>query len=453
MMGEEIDLRAYLGVLGRHWKWIVGLALIAAVIAFVMTSLQPDTYQASAVVIVTRPRYQMQFDPRFETSQNWTPAYAAFPTLATSDGILQEVVEAYTPSPEAAIDDWRLGVLSGMVEASSGGDPSLLLLKVHSRSPQDAAAIANTWGDLVVQAGNEIFGDSAKDVDFFKDQVAQAAQALDEADAALIEFEAHNQSNIISTQLDSLNQAQAEYLNDQRTISYIIQDIQGLRRQLAHQLSEQPDDQSMSFADGLTVLLLQIKAFNARIAASDASAPAPASAPIELQIDNSASLSNKTLAEQVVFLDDLVTTLQSKSAEADARLLELEPQILASQQALQQLTAEQDRLTRAQEVVRETYLTLVRKLDEARIAAQEENGALQVGSYAAVPESPVGPRRLFNTAVAGMLGLMLGILAAFSIEFWRRSGTQTQDTEEPLRPTSGSASQGKDHDQGEALAP
>ena len=439
-MEEEIDLRTYIEVLLRHWKWIAVLTLILAVIAFVITSLQPATYRTSAVVIVTQPRYRMEFDPRFATSQNWTPAYKAFPTLATSDDILQDVVDAYAPLLEAGIDNWRIGALSGMVEASSGGDPSLLLLKVDSRSPQDAAGIANIWGDIVVQAGSEIFGSSAKDVVFFESQAAQAAQALDEADAALIKFEAHNQSNIISTQLDSLNQSQAEYLSDQRTTSYIIQDTQGLRRQLAGQRG----DELMSYADGLTALLLQIKAFNTRVATSEASVPVPA--PIELQIDNSESLSNKTLAEQVGFLDALVTTLQAKSAETDARLLELEPKILASQQKLQQLTVEEDRLLRAQEVARETYLTLIRKLDEARIAAQEENTTLQVGSYAAVPESPIGPRRLFTTGVVGMLALVLGILAAFFVDYWRRSRKPQPDTAQEPSPTSGPVSPGRDVD-------
>ena len=146
-MEEEIDLRAYIEVLLHHWKWIAGLALILAIIAFVITSLQPAIYQASAVVIVTRPRYQIQFDPRFPTSQNWTPAYNAFPTLATSDDILQDVVEAYTPSPEAGISQWRLGVLSGMVEASSGGIPAYCCSRWHHalrRTPQVSPILGAT---------------------------------------------------------------------------------------------------------------------------------------------------------------------------------------------------------------------------------------------------------------------------------------------------------------------
>jgi hypothetical protein len=211
-------------------------------------------------------------------------------------------------------------------------------------------------------------------------------------------------------------------------------------------MATQEGNESVSFTDSLAALLLQIKAFNTRVATSGESSTGPAPAPVELQIDNSEAISDKTLAEQIVFLADLVTTLQTKSEETDVRLADLEPEILASQQALQQLTVEQDRLVRAQEVARETYLTLTRKLDEARIAAQEENSTLQVGSYAAVPESPIGPRRLFTTAVVGVLGLVVGVLVVFFVDFWRRSGKPAQDKVAPDPPNSGPAPPGNDVD-------
>jgi succinoglycan biosynthesis transport protein ExoP len=411
-MEEEIDLRAYVAVLIRYWKWIAGLALVAAVAAFVVSLLLPSTYEAPAVVIITEPRYQMQFDPRFATVDQWTPAYKAFPTLATSDEVLRGVLAAYTPSPEAGIEEWKLGTLSGMVEATSEGDPSLVVLRVRSRSPDDAAAIANLWADVLARHGNEIYSESEEDVTFFEEQVAQAGQALDDADAALVEFEARNQYDIVDAQLNSLRQAQDDYLADQRAIAYIVQDIQGLRAQLA----QQPADRPISLADDLTALLLQIKAFNLlQVKALDAQA----SAPIQLQINSAGSFSDKSPAEQIAFLDDLVATVEVKSSEIEGRLADLEPQMLALQRRLQEIDAESERLTDARDLASETYRTLARKLEEARIAAREENGVLQVGSYAAAPEKPVSPRKLLNTAVAGALGLMLGVFGAFAVEWWR----------------------------------
>lgn len=413
-MEDEIDLRLYIEILLRHWKWIVGLTVLAAIAGLVISLLQPTIYEATAVVLATQPRYQMQFDPRFEATGQWTPAYKAFPTLATSDGILQAVVDSHVPSPEASIDNWRLRGLAGMVRASSGGDPSLVLLKVRSRSPTDAAAIANIWADVLTRAGNELYGGNEREVAFFEERVADAAQELEAAEAAMIEYQGGNVASIISARLSSYQQAQTDYLHAQRTIAYILQDIQGLREQIA----DQPDNQSTSLADALTALLLQIKAFNAE-----------QSAPLQLQIDSSESFSQATVAEQVSFLDGLVARLRAKSAEIDERLVELGPHVLALQQQAEELGAEVGRLNRARNLASETYMTLARKLEESRIAAQEQDGTLQVGSYAAVPQDPISSRRLLITAVAGMLGLTVGVVGILLIELWRPPRTRASSEE------------------------
>ncbi|HSJ54746.1 MAG TPA: Wzz/FepE/Etk N-terminal domain-containing protein [Anaerolineae bacterium] len=402
-MEDEIDLRAYVEVLLRHWYWIVALAVLAAAAAFVYTSFQPAEYKARSVVIITQPRYQMQFDPRFET-QLEVPTYKAFPTLAASDGVLQSVVDAYSPSEKGRVGQWTLTTLRKMVEATSEGDPSLVVLTVRSRSAEDAAAIANVWAGALVKRGRELYGQGEADVAFFEAQVQEAQLALDQAESALVEFQMRNQVSIVTAQLDSLKQAQTEYLERQRAVTYIIQDVEGLRAQLP----EQTDDQTASLADNLTALLLQIKAFNAET-----------ETPVQLQVDGNTGFSGKSMAEQRAFLDSLVKTLQAKSAEIDDKLAELEPQILASQRDLQVTTVESDRLTRARDLSRDTYMTLARKLEEARISTQEANGALHVGSQAAIPGEPVGPRRLFNTAVAGVAAVLVGTIAAFLLDFLR----------------------------------
>ena len=75
-----------------------------------------------------------------------------------------------------------------------------------------------------------------------------------------------------------------------------------------------------------------------------------------------------------------------------------------------------------------TLSTQIRKLEEARIAEQEGNGMLQVGSYAAIPEQSLESRRMVNTAAAAAMGLILGTIAAFAIEFWRQDRPVDEDS-------------------------
>ena len=90
-MGEEIDLRKYVDILLRNWYWIVGLALIAGIAAFVYASFQPPSYRASSVVLVKEEPYNVQFDSRYTTAKESPSAYRAFPILATSDQILKGI--------------------------------------------------------------------------------------------------------------------------------------------------------------------------------------------------------------------------------------------------------------------------------------------------------------------------------------------------------------------------
>jgi len=87
-MEEEIDLRAYVLVLLKYWKWILGTTAAAAVVALVVSFLLPPTYEATALVVIKQPQYVMQFDPRFETLTQ-QPAYKAYPDLAKGDEVLE----------------------------------------------------------------------------------------------------------------------------------------------------------------------------------------------------------------------------------------------------------------------------------------------------------------------------------------------------------------------------
>ncbi|MGD8623304.1 MAG: Wzz/FepE/Etk N-terminal domain-containing protein [Anaerolineae bacterium] len=392
MMGEEIDLRPYIVALLRGWYWILGLALVAAVAAFIVTSLRPPVYEASSVVLVTDPQYRMEFDSRFDTLER-RPAYRLFPTLATSDRILESVVEAYTPSPQAGLETWRLKTLRGMVEAKSEGDPSLVVLTVRSLAARDAAAIANAWADALVAQGNEIYGSGETNLTFFQTQSAQAREVLDETDAALVEFEARNRLALLTARLEAMQQAQVDYLADQNKIDSILPDVSNLRDQILAQSAGDP----VALADSVTALLLQIRAYNAE-----------GDTPLQLEVRDEGVFLNQDPAQQAATLDDVVATLEARYAEIEGQLAELEPTILDLQRQIQSLETESERLQRQRQLAEETYMILARKVDEARIAAEEENGLLQVGSYASVPVAPVPGRRIFNAAAGGFMGLMVG---------------------------------------------
>jgi len=89
---EEIDLRPYIEALIKKWYWIVGVGVITAVIAFIITSLLPPSYSATALVTIIDTREIIQLDEGIEDVVGNQPL-AAFPELALSDEVLRVVIE------------------------------------------------------------------------------------------------------------------------------------------------------------------------------------------------------------------------------------------------------------------------------------------------------------------------------------------------------------------------
>jgi len=426
-MEEEIDLREYVQVLVRSWKWVVGLAVLAAVAALGVSFLIPPTYEATALVAVTEPRYVMRFDPRFETVNNVQLVYKAYPELATSDDLLQDLLVRLDPLPEG-VETYRN--LRNMSQAEQGADPSMVRLAVRSQEPGEAARVANAWAELFVTRANEIYGTQGEDqVQFFEGQLERAQAELAAAEQALVAFQARNQGAVLEAQLASAQQNLQDYLVEQREIERATRNARALRGSVA----DMPTDELVSAGDDLAALLLQIQAFDvhasrpAQVSESGRSASygaeSQARPSLWLQVSDSALLSSeRTAGELAVFLDGLVATLGARGEQIEAQVAALEPQILGLQQRLQEVQTEEDRLTRARDVARETYLTLARKVEEVRIAAEDTSGEVRLASRAAVPEVPVSPRKLLNTAVAGMLGLMVGVFGAFAVEWWNADG-------------------------------
>jgi succinoglycan biosynthesis transport protein ExoP len=409
---EEIDLRQYIVVLIRHGKWIAALAVVAAVAALVVSFLLPPVYEAKALVVITKPRYVMRFDTRFETVNNVLQPYKAYPALAVGDEILLQTMAAMDPPlPKEEQDLTRF---RSKLEAASGGDASVVELRVSHQDAETAQRIANTWADVLVREVNELYDESIQDARFFEEQLETADEVLREAEQALIEFQSRNQASVLDAQITALKDQFAAYLEAQNAIELVMQDAASLQARLALQ----EGGAFSSLADDVAALLLQIEALSLK-----------SEAPLQLQVGGEGSLSGAPKQDVMAFLGSLATTLEAQSSELEARIVLVEPELLRLQGEFQRFGTEEDRLTQARDVARDTYTTLARKVDEARIAAQDESGEVRLASYAAVPSKPVGPRKLLNTAVAGVLGLFVGVFGAFAVEYWRQGTPVTRPSD------------------------
>ncbi len=408
-MEEEIDLRPYIEAVIRSWKWIIGAAILAAVIAFAITFFIPPTYEATALVAVTEPRQVVEFDPRIKVADDELP-FDAYPELATSDELL---VSLLNEVESATSDITNLKSLRGILSAKAGADPSLLNLSVQNGDPVLAAEIVNKWAELFVVKANDVFGSQGDDqLLFFEEQLENSSEELQQAEDALVEYQTRNRSMILENELLALQQTQADQLAKRRQITLLLQDAAGLQAQL----SRTGNNSDLSSADQLAAILLQLRTFSG-VPTADAAVP------WQLQV-NMEQFSTAGKTEQVDFLSGLQDILSEQAEQIDAHLLELEPLIFVVQQEKQEADSEANSLARNVKVAEDTYTALAHKVQEEHITSQDTNSGVRLASRSAIPSTPESSGRWIIMLIATVLGTTIAIVVIIA-RAWGKEPAQS----------------------------
>jgi uncharacterized protein involved in exopolysaccharide biosynthesis len=395
---DEIDLRQYIRTLLRYWRWIVGLGLVAAVLAFAISTILPPQYEATALVTITGPRYRMQFDPRMQDvpfdPMQFTKGYAA---IATGDELLTTLLEA-TGSAMLSLED-----LKGALDAQSVGDGNLVQLRARADDPAEAARLANAWAERYVAHLNALYGQK-QELSTLEAQVAQAKAAVERTDQELarlrreygIGFRPSAAPDVVEPlgivyELRARTRLLADYEARANRIAQLLEE--------ARAVMERADDAAPAIVSGLIADMLGLGQLNTvgmpqvQINLGDLDVPASLAALV-------AALEAKQDATQeaIARLQNEVASLQ---AEAAARQMELET------------------VARERDVAQTTYMALTKRLEEMRI--EMVNGDIaRIASRAAVPQKPSSPRRMFNTALAAVVAVLVAAFGALFAEYWRQ---------------------------------
>ena len=201
---EEIDLRVYLDILLRWWWLPVLLAAVAGFAAFVVTSVPPALYEATAGVVSMRSRAEISLGSGFDTTTEddliqvggqiiatsaiWEKNYLRINTLVglVHNGAVAQTVsvelEGVLPDderePSVLIDRISAQVLE--LEGSNESSDTIQITAIHE-NPEIAAAIANTWARVYADYVNMVYGETTYAP--FVDIVQQVADARAEYDA------------------------------------------------------------------------------------------------------------------------------------------------------------------------------------------------------------------------------------------------------------------------------
>jgi uncharacterized protein involved in exopolysaccharide biosynthesis len=109
---------------------------------------------------------------------------------------------------------------------------------------------------------------------------------------------------------------------------------------------------------------------------------------------------------------------------ARARELSIRERIAALEKKLAQMPDEEmqlTELTREVETYSRMYMTLRQSESEAQLAKESIVPNVSILDEPSIPLKPAAPKVLMNTAIAGVIGLMLGLGLAFFLEYIKRA--------------------------------
>ncbi|MDI6894441.1 MAG: Wzz/FepE/Etk N-terminal domain-containing protein [Bacillota bacterium] len=407
----EIDLRQLLRVL-RKWSWVVALITVVAVISAAVLSyfVLDAVYEAQVTLMVTQalPTTQPGGQPlQGQGLEQVMGVLARLPQMTlntyvgqlTSESLMQRVLDALHLDRQG----YTARGLAGLVQAKNIKDTNLIQVTVSHTDPHLAAEIANAvsrqFVDFVSEQNRE---QMAKSVEFLEKQSADVEGELKAARQKLHDF-----------------QVQA------RGVAVVQQEFASKSADLARMQSE---------AVQLGVTIDQLQAGVRGLQGTLASTPRT----VVVEEDGKKI---ERLNDVYISLSQMLEQKQVELAEKQARLestrrfvAQLEADLAGLQAELVDKQARESELQERVDQLNQTYQTLLQKKTEVQIARSINLGdtSILLVSPAYVPSRAARPNRQLNMAVSGVLGVMVGVMLAFLLEYLDNTVKSAEDVQRVL---------------------
>jgi len=470
---DQIDLAKYAAPIARRWKLVLGVTVLAVVVAVIVTTALAQIatrYQSTMTILLTGPRYKVSFDPKFATVDSPPAATRAdeYRTLAASPEVQLALIQALSGqlTPEE--------VESVATSITIRGQ--LIVVNAIADNPERATLVSNAYAKAVAARLDAVYGENEQDRQAIAKKLDETIAAHEKAQSELTAFTRESRIDALGIQvaqkesmMQSLAEEQASSLRNRLAGYYealaeadqIVRTASGLRAQVqaAADASQPATGTSISLATlqsrlaPLGVRTDEIYVDLGRSTSSSGNATSDrtpgfrtgsrATVLPQLQLQLNAESLARADADPTALLasiDALIASTRAQQADVrraidelsqqaangganqdgstlDATIAQLASELSALQAEYRAQTFRRDVLTQNIELAKSTRTTLEAKLTEVSVAADAAGGGAILVS-GAIPSSPIWPlplSRILPPTIAG--GLILGVLAALALEW------------------------------------
>lgn len=423
---EEISLRELVEVLVRR-KWVIAFVTAMALVSSGVLSffILPPVYEATATLQVDLP-------PVPKTAQEGSPLEALLQSLAMASQQASLETYCYQVTNPVVLEcvQKKLGLdpqtyspqaLQSAIKVQNPKNTNLLEIRVSNTDARLARDLANTVAQEYIAFMQDLQAKRLNQVSStIEAQQKKEEEKLNQVMEEYRQFLAQPRSvKQLQAELEAKVQLLTGFKTDLRKTQV---ELEGARRALEAaeaRLAETPATLKTVKVVGEDPLLLNI-------AESKSGRPAQDLAGLKLENEepNPIYLSLATQANtyrmQVAQLQEKIASLQQAIGATEKELQVLQEE-LASKQVID------DRYQAQIKNLQENFRSLLARSEDARVASSLDTSVqTRLIAPAVEPSHPVKPRKLLNIAVATLLGLMVGVFAAFFLEMWSASAPRTE---------------------------
>ena len=426
----------------RKWLALLVFAAVSGAAATVAISL-PNLYRSSATVLVerqqvseafVRPSVTAELETRLQTIREDVMSRSRLSELIGSLELYPEMRQ--TAPLEVLVGRMRRDIeldLKGVESLMSGRTSTIsFAISYSGREPETVAKVANALAEMYVHENTRIReGQATRTAEFLKAQLADVKKTLDAHDQQANDFRLGHIGELpqqVESNLASLERMNTQLrLNGENQIRALDR-RERIERQRADAASAPPPTVSSSpEAERLVKLRQQLDDYRSRFTEAY-----PDVARVQGEID----ALTRQLAEHPAAPrpsaapNDAAAHLAESLADVDAELRALKDEERALRQTISgyeqrvenapKRQQEFQEMSRDYETTKEQYNTMLKRYEEAQLAATLEQGQnveqFRILDAALPPRDPIGPNRLRLLILGVVFAIGLAVGAVYAAE-------------------------------------
>ena len=417
---QEVDLRDYINVLLKRKKLIIGITLVAIIVAGILSYfILPPVYEASGSLLVNPKGATVNITSSEDllSPLSYLPqiSVATYKEIVKSKDIEKKVFdELNLSSPPFNL---TLGNFDSMINVINPTNTTLIKVSVQYKDSVLAQKIAkNILNDTLLYITDLNTTQIQSSKFQLEGQFLSAKKELEDAQKALADFSSQKDN------LDSLERQRSSYVS---ALNSYLSDLLLLNSQIAQ------------YENQLSSTRAELKKESKYLTLEKSIIDDPLLSQLAQQLVNENIIYLSGLKVNSEEINPVYEDLRNKEENytitlsgLKAKKTSLESLVIAAQEKIHKLgeainlqQLELNDLNRKVDMAQTYYLTMSSNYLQSSFVPLSP---VIISEEPVLPEKPVKPNKKLNVAIAGVAALFFSILLAFFLEYWYRTKSESK---------------------------